>query len=137
MTVGRRLPDTDIAHLPVGAAGDDQVVGAYWRVLTRDGSRPLDVLNHPEDRAAWIGSNPTPEQSVVYDQNLTGGVWGVVDPVGRIGMLSIHTVREHEDGTISVRPGDGSSNSILIDGGGGITAPPWHGYIEHGVWTAC
>jgi hypothetical protein len=48
-------------------------------------------------------------------------------------MLSIHTVREEDDGTISVRPGDGSSNSILIK----YRAEPtwWHGYIEHGVWN--
>jgi hypothetical protein len=41
-------------------------------------------------------------------------------------------VREHEDGTISVRPGDGSSNSILITGHDG---EQYHGYIECGVWT--
>lgn len=48
-----------------------------------------------------------------------------------IGNLELHTVREHEDGTISVRPGDGSSNSILISGSRGRK---WHGYIEHGIW---
>lgn len=46
-----------------------------------------------------------------------------------IANLINHTVREHEDGTISVRPGDGSSNSILVTGHHGET---WHGYIEHG-----
>jgi hypothetical protein len=41
-------------------------------------------------------------------------------------------VREEDDGTISVRPGDGSSNSILLSGAFGKT---WHGYIEHGEWS--
>lgn len=49
------------------------------------------------------------------------------------GRLEHHTVREEDDGTISVRPNDGSSNSIQITGGQGRE---WHGYIEHGVWQA-
>jgi hypothetical protein len=66
----------------------------------------------------------------------TGVEWMVVSPVEKgygIGRLVHHTVREHEDGTISVRPGDGSSNSILIIGAGPTS---WHGYIDHGVWEA-
>ncbi len=51
-----------------------------------------------------------------------------------IGNLTKHTIREEDDGTISVRPGDGSSNSILITGAHGRT---WHGYIERGVWNEC
>ncbi len=49
-----------------------------------------------------------------------------------IAWLRNHTVREHEDGTISVRPGDGSSNSILVIG---HDSEQWHGYIEHGRFT--
>lgn len=49
-------------------------------------------------------------------------------------MLPVHTVREHEDGTISVRPGDGSSNSILVKQGDG---QQWRGYIDHGELTPC
>ena len=45
--------------------------------------------------------------------------------------LTMHTVREHEDGTISVRRGDGSSNSILVSR---RPEEKWHGYIEHGVF---
>lgn len=70
------------------------------------------------------------------DGNLTKTVWGYTSPDGNgLGTLAIHTVREEEDGTISVRPGDGSSNSILHKGGG--TGKVWHGYIEHGVWSEC
>lgn len=132
---GRRLADTPIG----GGPPKDAQPGDYWRVLTRphsqssEESRPLDVLNHPEDRRYWVGSGSTDDPK--FAGNLTGGVWGVVDPAGRYGMLSIHTVREHDDGTISVRPGDGSSNSILIDGGP-ETTPVWHGYIEHGEWAS-
>jgi hypothetical protein len=65
--------------------------------------------------------------------------WHVAVPLGRgedayaLGNLVHHTVREHEDGTISVRPGDGSSNSILVTRGDGS----WHGYIDHGVLEEC
>lgn len=123
---GTRLPDSPIGQLPMPL--DDIPNGGYWKVLTRDSSRPLNVKEHQEDRR-WWGDDSR------HDQNLTGGVWGVITPDGRYGMLSIHTVREHEDGTISVLPGDGSSNSILVSGGpeGG----QWHGYIYAGVWREC
>jgi len=50
------------------------------------------------------------------------GWWWIKDPTGYVGNLSpeLHTVVEHEDGTITVSP------SIL--------APHWHGFLEHGVW---
>jgi hypothetical protein len=55
-------------------------------------------------------------------------------PGGLLANLRAHTVREHDDGTISVRPGDGSSNSILV------TRRPeesWHGYVDHNDWQPC
>lgn len=121
---GRRLADAPIGSFPIDY--DDLQPGDYWKVLKNDESRPLDV--HRVEDHYW-GKDDTR-----YAQNLTGSVWGVIDPTGRYGMLSIHTVREEDDGTISVRPGDGSSNSILITGGS-ETTPPFHGYIEHGVWS--
>lgn len=116
MTVqGRRLGDTRLGDFPLPY--DDLRPGDYWKNLDRDTGEPRVV------------SNPS---------NLTGLCWTVIAP-GPDGMklianLELHTVREHEDGTISVRPGDGSSNSILV------TRRPeesWHGYIEHGVWNEC
>jgi hypothetical protein len=67
--------------------------------------------------------------------NLTGTVWEIVAPDTGFGVATLfhHTVREEEDGTISVRPGDGSSNSILVTG---AHDTEWHGYIEHGEWRA-
>jgi hypothetical protein len=50
-----------------------------------------------------------------------------------IGTLAAHTVREHEDRSISVLPGDGSSNSILISNQRGS----WHGFIYAGVFEEC
>lgn len=89
--------------------------GDYWRYV-REGGEPMQCSDEQRRRG-----------------NLTGGVWGICAPNGAIGQLMLHTVREHEeDGTISVRPGDGSSNSILISGGEAVAS--WHGYIEHGVW---
>lgn len=90
--------------------------GDYWRVLDRDGV-------------------PTISDSA---GNLTGTCWMVAVPANNpfegqkwmLGHLVHHTVREHEDGTVSVRPGDGSSNSILISD----SQSRWHGYIERGVF---
>lgn len=49
-------------------------------------------------------------------------------PGYRVATLSLHTIREHDDGTISIIPGDGSSNSVLLPD------CDFHGYIDHGVW---
>jgi hypothetical protein len=104
---GSRRSDTPRGDIP-----DDLQPGDYWKVIHRRTGKPL----HSDE--------PT---------NLTGTVWMVVAPSGEwhMGQLTKHTVREHEDGTISVRPGDGSSNSILITDG---QQEHWHGYIEHGEW---
>lgn len=103
-TQGRRREDTLLGELP-----EDVQPGDYWRVITRDGE-PM--------------RSSTPE-------NLTGGVWMVRPPRSGIGTLVHHTVREHDDGTCSIEPDDGSSNSVLIDGGAGGS---WHGYLYRGVW---
>ncbi len=78
--------------------------------------------------------------------------WWVCTPNGLLGRLSMpedtpncHHVEEHEDGTISVLPQPGNSNSILVtgwplDGGTRAEGEPrksWHGYIRRGVWEAC
>lgn len=73
--------------------------------------------------------------SVQEPTNLTGTAWGFMAPNGcGIGTLLKHTVREHEDGTATIAPQDGSSNSVLIHGGDGGS---WHGYMDHGVWRDC
>ena len=109
--VGRRRPDTPLGDIP----GDVQP-GDYWKVTHGRTGEPL----HSDE--------PT---------NLTGQVWMVCAPgdpdAWHMGMLSSHTVREEDDGTISVRPNDGSSNSILISDG---TNELYHGYIEHGEWRS-
>jgi hypothetical protein len=108
---GRRRVATMIDRLPT-----DVQAGDFWPVLIddSDGVRPMNVTE---------------------PSNLTGGVWRVAAPMSygfAIGTLTKHTVREEEDGSISVRPGDGSSNSILITGHHG---EQYHGFIEKGVWT--
>lgn len=116
---GRRLPDTQDGKFPISYY--ELLPGDYWKILGEDGT-PLLVEHHPT--------------------NLTKTAWSVVAPARgytdfrrnvMIGNLRSHTVREEEDGTISVRAGDGSSNSILIQRGANEI---WHGYIEHGVWTS-
>ena len=98
---GRRLPDWEFTR---GAAALPMEPGDYVKVL------------------GW----PFP----IAPTNLTGAVWYFVTPNGIHGSLAAHTVRENEDGTISVKPGDGSSNSILAQHGDST----WHGYITNGLW---
>ena len=105
-----RLPDTDQGTLPDGF----QEIGSYWKILI-DGKPKI----------------------VHAPGKLTEECWRITVPIGdedgyAIANLDHHTVREHEDGTISVIAGDGSSNSILVTGSHGRT---WHGYVDHGVLT--
>ena len=103
---GRRREDTVFGELP-----DDLQPGDYWKYLDRESREPKK------------SSDPG---------NLTGTVWGFYAPNGAgIGTLMKHTVREHEDGTATIAPGDGSSNSVLITGAAG---QQWHGYMDRGVW---
>lgn len=115
-TTGRRLPDTWLGELPLPR--DDLQPGDIWKCLNRDGTPVSAEVYSASDKSG----------------NLTGCVWGYVAPVGGVGTLALHTVREHDDGTVSIRPGDGSSNSILHSGSRGET---WHGYVEHNVWSEC
>lgn len=122
---GRRLEDTPIGRFPVDM--DALQPGDYWLHQTHDGSRLLNVRDYSQDRAYWGLSDD------LVSGNLTGLVLGCIDPLGHFGMLSIHTVRFHpEDNTVSVRSGDGSSNSILIKRRSDEVS--WHGFIEHGRW---
>lgn len=113
LTQGRRRADTVLGDLPV-----DVRPGDYWKVLDAPG---------------------VPRRSKAKGK-LTDECWYIAVPLGKgdeaymLGYLANHTVREHEDGTISVRPGDGSSNSILITRG---NRGRWHGYVDHGVLEEC
>lgn len=115
--VGRRLPDTRFGELPLPL--DDLRAGDVWRYLSHDGT-PVSA-QRLYDREDMSG-------------NLTDEVWGYSLGELGIGTMSLHTVRSHDDGTVSIRPGDGSSNSVLHGDGRGRT---WHGYVEHNVWTPC
>lgn len=112
--IGRRMPDTEFGKIPDGIQPGD-----IWKYLADDGA--------PISAQAYSASDKS--------GNLTDCVWGFYSPDGNgMGTLALHTVREHEDGTVSVRPGDGSSNSILHSGARDVT---WHGYIDHNDWQPC
>lgn len=111
---GRRREDVRFGDIP-----EDAQPGDYWKYLNADGT-PVSA------KAAW---SHDPQVA----GNLTDTVWGYMSPDGNgIGTLAIHTVREHEDGTISILPGDGSSNSVLHSGGAKNLT--WHGYVYEGEW---
>jgi hypothetical protein len=82
----------------------DGPAGGYLIVSNLDGDNP-DRGVAPGHRTLWIK-----------------------DPAGHVGRLldSVHTITEHDDGTVTVSP------SILA-----TTAShghDWHGYLERGVW---
>ena len=56
------------------------------------------------------------------------GLWWCYLPGCGAGMLTDHTVVEHEDRTITVSP------SIKMTGHHKGTPTEKHGYVEHGVW---
>lgn len=113
---GRRLPDTKQGSFPLKY--DALHAGDIWKVLDPKSGEPIVVTDQPS--------------------NLTGYRWYCIveasNGVKMSGNLIAHTVREHDDRTISVRAGDGSSNSILISR---LPNESWHGYVEHNVWTEC
>ncbi len=64
-----------------------------------------------------------------YGQDAQGD-WWICTPTGFAGVLTAHTVEEHEDGTITVRP------SILTPPGIPTDASLYyHGFLTRGVWT--
>jgi len=106
--IGRRLPDTEKHTFPLEY--DDLKDGDIWKCLNDDGT-------------PWMTD---------YEGNLTGFIWMFKGPEDSgIGTLICHTVREHDDDTVSVIPGDGSSNSVLQGVGG---SNQWHGYVDHNRW---
>lgn len=113
MTKGRRRIDTPEGDLPA-----ELQIGDYWKIVDASGA---------------------PKRST-HASNLTGTCWHLSVPLGRgdeayaLANLIAHTVREHDDGTISVLPGDGSSNSILVTRRQGET---WHGYVRAGILEEC
>lgn len=120
---GRRRNNCLLGDLP-----DDVQIGDYWKLVHPDG-RPVTPLEYMKRE---------------YPSNLTGTCWRIAVPnpqskTGRgffLGNLVAHTVREHEDGTISVLPNDGSSNSILVRGGE-EPERSWHGFVYRGVLEDC
>ena len=77
------------------------------------------------------GTEPSEYQAGDYGR--WKGEWWAQSPANAaghsfLGCLRLHTVVEHDDGTISVTP------SILIKQ---PTVGIYHGYLEHGTWTAC
>lgn len=108
---GRRLPDAPEGSFPVPY--DELRDGDIWKHLDRETGEPVVVDDEPS--------------------NLTKTAWTAMCPGGLLANLRAHTVREHEDGTVSVRAGDGSSNSILVKR---RENEQWHGYVEHNEWTS-
>lgn len=119
-TQGRRRDDCQLGNLP-----PDVCVGDYWKIVHADGT----------------ALTPEQHQGRSFPSNLCGTCWmiAVPNPASKtgegylLGNLVAHTVRENVDRTISVLPGDGSSNSILVRTGENA----WHGYVYDGVLEEC
>ena len=76
-----------------------------------DGKYPYEIEPHLQ---------PGDYASSVY------GLWCLRAPNGDAGTLkpSVHTIIEHEDGTLTVSP------SIQFE-----TGQRWHGYLKNGNWS--
>lgn len=122
---GRRLPDTADGDMP--RAFSELRPGDYWKLLDPETGKPL-VVDHPDNltKTAWTVLCPVDPRY----QEASG--WGYL-----FASLRMHTVRENTDGTISVLPGDGSSNSILVSGRWNGEIYQWHGYIYNDEFREC
>jgi hypothetical protein len=70
-----------------------------------------------------------PPGSICRDEH---GHWECCTPNGRRGLLTLHTVTENPDGTVSVQP------SIQVDPmvrDGVAVRPGYHGHLTNSVWT--
>lgn len=89
------------------------------------------------DHDEFFASGPGAYLSVsVRSEGESFEAWFLKPPCGHQMFLAydprqgaVHEVDEHEDGTISVLPKTGNSNSILCHCG-------WHGYIRRGVFES-
>lgn len=61
------------------------------------------------------------------------GEWEACTPNGAHAGLRLHTVIEHDDGTITVSP----SIECNAPQHGPTGGPYWHGFLEAGVWREC
>lgn len=99
--------------MPNGETPEDARPGDYWLVTNDEGE--LLQVNSPGNLTK-LRMNFIPPQD---------------EPGSGYATLGKHTIRVEADGTCSVRPNDGSSNSIACTTQFGY----WHGYLYHGYWT--
>lgn len=103
--------------------------------------RRLPDVRFGEPSKGWDSyenGQPGDYLKVDYDGRIE---WWIRDPYGRVGRLTSHTITEHEDGTITVRPsifdGDPITDEELQRYGiAAVAGPGWHGWLEHGVWRS-
>lgn len=94
--------------------------GEYSKHICTSGDDPTTYV-------CWLVYPPLPPGPVMIGPNPHFGGWDV---------------DEHEDGTISLQPKPGNSNSLLVHSRvwakgqpNERTDPGWHGYINHGEWV--
>lgn len=72
------------------------------------------------------GDSILPLEPGDYAKHPENGDWYAMTPNGHLAGLRLHTVTEHDDGTITVDP------SILVSTSDG---PVYHGWLRAGVWS--
>jgi hypothetical protein len=77
-----------------------------------------------EESGAHVGGDPDAAERWRDRMNR----WQVCSPTGDQGAIETHTVTEHEDGTVTMRP---SLDWSQRRPGG------WHGWLTAGEWTSC
>lgn len=102
----------------------ERVEDGRWDL--KPGQYSKHICTHPDTGdqkfTCWLVYPPTPPGPVMIGPGPFGG-W---------------EVDENEDGTISLQPKPGNSNSLQVhpmEHGTKGHLPGWHGYINHGEWS--
>lgn len=82
------------------------------------------VYPDDEDGELWLADGE-------YGYDPRDGHWKGRPPGQGLGDFTLHSVTEHEDGSITVEP------SILITTEDDDCQIRWHGYLEKGIWRRC
>jgi hypothetical protein len=77
-----------------------------------------------------LGHSQVDESAICYWKS-SDGTWMLYLPGCGIGGLPFHTVEEHLDGTITVKP------SVLMNGHKNGEPTLRHGFLTRGVWKDC
>lgn len=84
-----------------------------------------------DEQARRISGFAELDEAAICYWRASDGIWLIYLPRCGVGRLPLHTVTEHEDGTITVRP------SVIMRGHASGVPSTRHGFLTRGVWVEC